>query len=328
MRLADLWFLVILAFIPLYLWLTIFHRRREASIRYSDLGNVRKVKGTRSVRYRRVLIFLRGLALSLMVVALARPQAGRKSEEILTKGIDIVLTLDVSTSMRAEDFKPNNRLWVAKEVAKDFIRGRRNDRIGLVIFAGKSFTQCPLTLDYGVLLDFLDRVEIGMVEDGTAIGMGLATAINRLRESQAKSKVVILLTDGRNNRGEIDPVTAAKAAQPLGIKIYTIGAGKRGSAPYPIEDPIFGKRYVRLPVEIDEKTLEEVARTTGGRYFRATDAQKLSAIYEEISQMEKTKIKTREYMEYSERFGRFLFPALLFLMIEIVLANTRFRKIP
>jgi len=328
MRLADLWFLVILAFIPLYLWLTIFHRRKEASIRYSDLGNVRKVKGTRSVRYRRVLIFLRGLALSLMVVALARPQAGRKSEEILTKGIDIVLTLDVSTSMRAEDFKPNNRLWVAKEVAKDFIRGRRNDRIGLVIFAGKSFTQCPLTLDYGVLLDFLDRVEIGMVEDGTAIGMGLATAINRLRESQAKSKVVILLTDGRNNRGEIDPVTAAKAAQPLGIKIYTIGAGKRGSAPYPIEDPIFGKRYVRLPVEIDEKTLEEVARTTGGRYFRATDAQKLSAIYEEISQMEKTKIKTREYMEYSERFGRFLFPALLFLMIEIVLANTRFRKIP
>lgn len=328
MRLADLWFLLLLAFIPLYLWLTIFHRRKEASIRYSDLGNVRKVKGTRSVRYRRVLIFLRGLALSLMVVALARPQAGRKSEEILTKGIDIVLTLDVSTSMRAEDFKPNNRLWVAKEVAKDFIRGRRNDRIGLVIFAGKSFTQCPLTLDYGVLLDFLDRVEIGMVEDGTAIGMGLATAINRLRESQAKSKVVILLTDGRNNRGEIDPVTAAKAAQPLGIKIYTIGAGKRGSAPYPIEDPIFGKRYVRLPVEIDEKTLEEVARTTGGRYFRATDAQKLSAIYEEISQMEKTKIKTREYMEYSERFGRFLFPALLFLMIEIVLANTRFRKIP
>jgi len=328
MRLADLWFLLLLAFIPLYLWLTIFHRRKEASIRYSDLGNVRKVKGTRSVRYRRVLIFLRGLALSLMVVALARPQAGRKSEEILTKGIDIVLTLDVSTSMRAEDFKPNNRLWVAKEVAKDFIRGRRNDRIGLVIFAGKSFTQCPLTLDYGVLLDFLDRVEIGMVEDGTAIGMGLATAINRLRESQAKSKVVILLTDGRNNRGEIDPLTAAKAAQPLGIKIYTIGAGKRGSAPYPIEDPIFGKRYVRLPVEIDEKTLEEVARTTGGRYFRATDAQKLSAIYEEISQMEKTKIKTREYMEYSERFGRFLFPALLFLMIEIVLANTRFRKIP
>jgi len=328
MRLADLWFLLLLAFIPLYLWLTIFHRRKEASIRYSDLGNVRKVKGTRSIRYRRVLIFLRGLALSLMVVALARPQAGRKSEEILTKGIDIVLTLDVSTSMRAEDFKPNNRLWVAKEVAKDFIRGRRNDRIGLVIFAGKSFTQCPLTLDYGVLLDFLDRVEIGMVEDGTAIGMGLATAINRLRESQAKSKVVILLTDGRNNRGEIDPVTAAKAAQPLGIKIYTIGAGKRGSAPYPIEDPIFGKRYVRLPVEIDEKTLEEVARTTGGRYFRATDAQKLSAIYEEISQMEKTKIKTREYMEYSERFGRFLFPALLFLMIEIVLANTRFRKIP
>lgn len=328
MRLADLWFLLLLAFIPLYLCLTIFHRRKEASIRYSDLGNIRKVKGTRSVRYRRVLIFLRGLALSLMVVALARPQAGRKSEEILTKGIDIVLTLDVSTSMRAEDFKPNNRLWVAKEVAKDFIRGRRNDRIGLVIFAGKSFTQCPLTLDYGVLLDFLDRVEIGMVEDGTAIGMGLATAINRLRESQAKSKVVILLTDGRNNRGEIDPVTAAKAARPLGIKIYTIGAGKRGSAPYLVDDPIFGRRYVRLPVEIDEKTLEEVARTTGGRYFRATDAQKLSAIYKEISQMEKTKIKTREYMEYSERFGRFLFPALLFLMIEIVLANTRFRKIP
>jgi len=197
-----------------------------------------------------------------------------------------------------------------------------------VIFAGKSFTQCPLTLDYGVLLSFLDQVKIGMVEDGTAIGMGLATAINRLRDSQAKSKLIILLTDGRNNRGEIDPVTAAKAAQALGIKIYTIGAGKRGSALYPIEDPIFGKRYVRLPVDIDEETLRKVATTTGGKYFRATDAQKLSAIYKEISRMEKTKIKVREYMEYSERFGRFLFPAFLFLMIEIGLANTRFRKIP
>ena len=328
MRLADLGYLLLLVFIPLFVWWTAFHRRKAGSIRYSDLGSIKRVKGKRAVRYRKILIFLRGLALSLMVVALARPQAGRKGEEILTGGIDIVLAIDVSSSMRAEDFKPNNRLWVAKEVAKDFIRGRKNDRIGLVIFAGKGFTQCPLTLDYGVLLEFVDKLEIGMIEDGTAIGMGLATAINRLRESQAKSKVVILLTDGRNNRGEIDPLTAAKAAQPLGIKIYTVGAGKRGSAPYPIEDPFFGKRYVKLPVEIDEETLGEVARTTGGRYFRATDAQKLSEIYKEISQMETTKIKTREYMEYSERFGRFLFPAFLFLMIEIVLSNTRFRKIP
>jgi len=328
MRLADLWFLLLLAFIPPYLWWTVFHRRREGSIRFSDLGSIKRVEGARSVKYRKALYFLRGLALSLMVVALARPQAGRKGEEILTKGIDIILAIDVSTSMKAEDFKPNNRLWVAREVAKDFIRGRKNDRIGLVVFAGKSFTQCPLTLDYGVLLNFLDQVKIGMVEDGTAIGMGLATAINRLRDSKAKSKVIILLTDGRNNRGEIDPLTAAKAAQALGIKVYTIGAGRRGSALYPIEDPLFGKRYVRLPVDIDEKTLTEVATTTGGRYFRATDAQKLAEIYKEISRMEKTKIKVREYMEYSERFGRLLLPALLLLMVEIGLANTRFRKIP
>jgi Ca-activated chloride channel family protein len=259
---------------------------------------------------------------------MARPQSGEKGEEILTEGVDIILAIDVSSSMKAEDFKPKNRLHVAKQVVADFIRGRKNDRLGMVVFAAKSFTQCPLTLDYGILLSFLDQIDIGMIEDGTAIGMALATCVNRLRDSDAKSKVVILLTDGINNRGEIDPITAAKTAKAMGVKIYTIGAGKRGSALYPVDDPIFGRRYVRMPVEIDEETLQEIARLTGGRYYRATDGEALANIYREIGEMEKTEIKTKEYIRYTELFWYFLLPAMVLLGAEIVLANTRFRKIP
>jgi len=329
MRFANTYFLILLLVIPVILYRYFNGRRvKVGSIRFSDLGTVKKIRRSLSLRLRHSLIVLRVLAVALLILAMARPQAGKKGEEILTEGVDIILALDVSSSMKAEDFKPRNRLHVAKQVVADFIKGRKNDRLGMVVFAAKSFTQCPLTLDYGILLNFLDQIDIGMIEDGTAIGMALATCVNRLRDSDAKSKIVILLTDGINNRGEIDPITAAKAAKAVGVKIYTIGAGKRGSALYPVDDPIFGKRYVRMPVEIDEKTLREIARSTEGRYYRATDGEALAKIYEEIGEMEKTEIKSREYIRYTELFWYFLLPAMIFLGGEVVLANTRFRKIP
>jgi Ca-activated chloride channel family protein len=329
MRLAHPYYLLLLLIIPGLIWWSLKgQKRRRGSLIYSDLGLVHRAPTSRSPALYRLPLALRVLAIFLFVLALARPQAGRHGQEILTEGIDILLCLDVSGSMKAEDFKPKNRLHVAKEAAAQFISGRANDRMGMVVFAGKSFTQCPLTLDQGILLDFLDRIQIGMIEDGTAIGMALGTGINRLRDSTAKSKVIILLTDGINNRGEIDPITAARMAAALDIKIYTIGAGTRGQAPYPVEDPIFGRRYVQMPVEIDEETLMEIAGITGGKYFRATDGQKLSQIYAQIDQMEKTLVKTKEYVEYSERFHLALMPAFLLLMAEVVLAHTRFRKIP
>lgn len=329
MRFANTYFFILLLVIPLIIYRYFYVKRvKVGSIRFSDLGTVKRLRRSFSLRLRHSLIFLRVLVIALLVLAMARPQAGEKDEEILTEGVDIILAIDVSSSMKAEDFKPKNRLHVAKQVVAEFIRGRKNDRLGMVVFAAKSFTQCPLTLDYGIILNFLDQVEIGIIEDGTAIGMAIATCINRLRDSDAKSKVVILLTDGINNRGEIDPITAAKTAQAMDVKIYTIGAGKRGSALYPVDDPIFGRRYVRMPVEIDEETLQEIARLTDAKYYRATDGQALAQIYKEIGEMEKTEIKTKEYVRYTELFWFFLLPAIALLGCEIVLANTRFRKIP
>ncbi|HEX9933574.1 MAG TPA: VWA domain-containing protein, partial [bacterium] len=250
-----------------------------------------------------------------------------KGEEVLTEGVDIVLAMDLSTTMLAEDIRPN-RVEAIRAVAKQFIQGRKNDRIGLVVFAGEAYTQCPLTLDYGILLGFMDQIHVGMIEDGTAIGMGLATAVNRLRSSEAKSKVIVLLTDGQNNRGEIDPITAAQAAQAFGIRVYAVGAGTRGTALYPVEDPYFGRRYVPMPVNIDEDVLKRISDMTGGKYFRATDRRSLEAIYLEIDRMEKTEIKVKEYTRYSELFPFFAGAALVLLLIETGLANTRFRKIP
>ena len=247
---------------------------------------------------------------------------------MITEGVDIVLALDISSSMLAEDFKPNNRLEAAKLVAKDFIKGRTNDRIGIVVFAAKSFTQCPLTLDYGILLNFIDEVESGMIEDGTAIGMAIANAANRLRDSKAKSKIVILLTDGQNNKGQLDPITAAKVAQAFDIRIYTVGVGKRGTALYPVDDPIFGKRYVQMPVQIDEKTLKEIAKITKGSYYRATDKESLDKIFQEIDQLEKTKIEIKQFARFKELFSTYLFMALGLIVVEVVLTNTKFRKIP
>ena len=264
---------------------------------------------------------------AVIIVALARPQFGFTKEEIRTEGIDIVLVLDTSGSMKAVDFKPKNRLYVAKKVAKEFIQGRKNDRIGLVVFAAKAFTQCPLTLEYGVLLGLLEKVDFGVIEDGTAIGMAIGAAVNRLRESEAESKVIVLLTDGRNNRGEIDPLTAAGLAKAMDVKIYTIGAGKKGQAYYPVQDRVFGTRFVKMAVDIDDETLRKVAQATGGEYFRATDAQKLEEIYSEISRMEKAIIETKVYRQYSEKFVPFLAGGLILIVLGTLLGSTRFRQL-
>jgi len=267
------------------------------------------------------------LAILLVTVALARPQRGLRENELSGRGVDIVLALDVSTSMRAEDFQPN-RLAVAKTVAGTFLEGRPHDRLGLVIFAGTAVTQCPLTLNHSVLVDLLQRVDFGMVEDGTAIGQGLATALNRLRQSRAKSKVVILLTDGDNNRGAIDPLTAADLARALGVRVYTIGVGTSGIAPIPIDDPAFGRRYVMQPVVIDEATLKGIAEKTGGHYFRARDNQALAAIYRQIDQMEKSNLTSAAYSEWRDRGPELIFLAVLLLAIGFALSLSVWARIP
>ena len=322
---ALLWLL--LAVPALGWWYFRRRARRGGSLVYSDLAAVRRADARRGGRWRHVLPVLRLLALVALVVAFARPRAGVTTEDILTEGIDIVLVLDISSSMLAEDLEPN-RIDAAKQVAADFVSGRRNDRIGLVVFAGQAFTQVPLTLDYGVVRDLMDELDVGMVEDGTAVGMGLATAVKRLNESVAESKVVVLLTDGRNNRGEIDPLTAAQMAQALGVRVYTIGAGSRGTARVPVDDPLLGRRYATVRVDVDEETLAEVAATTGGRYFRATDAESLASIYREIDELETTEIEVRNFTRYTELFHVPLAAGLLLLLVEAGLANTVLRKLP
>ena len=329
MRFANIFVLLGLLGIPLIirrLWGR--GRKKSGSLRFSNVAQLKNAIPAGWTRYYGLLHVLRVVALILLVLVLARPQSDRGNESITTEGIDIVLTLDVSGSMQAEDFQPN-RLEAAKKVAADFIRGRKNDRIGLVIFAGHSVTQAPLTLDYEVLLALLDKVHIGILqEDGTAIGMAIANSVNRLRQSEAKSKVIILLTDGVNNRGEIDPLTAANLAQALQLRIYTIGAGSKGRAFVTVDDQFFGKRRVSIQADLDEETLQKVAESTDGQYFRATDEESLANIYDEIEQLEKTKIDVKQYTEYVELFPYLLYAAFGLLCLEIVLANTRLRKVP
>jgi len=325
---ADPAFLWLLLAVPALAWWYFARRTRKGgSLVYSDLAAVRRADVRRGGRWRHVLPVLRLLAVAALVVAFARPRAGVTSENVLTEGIDIVLVLDISSSMLAEDLEPN-RIDAAKQVAADFVAGRRNDRIGLVVFAGQAFTQVPLTLDYGVVGELMDELDVGMVEDGTAVGMGLATAIKRLNESVAESKVVVLLTDGRNNRGEIDPLTAAQMAQALGVRVYTIGAGSRGTARVPVDDPLLGRRYATVRVDVDEETLAEVASTTGGQYFRATDTESLANIYQEIDELETTEIEVQNFTRYTELFHFPLAAGLLLLLIEAALANTLLRKLP
>lgn len=313
-------------------WMIYYHRRyrrfKSATIKYSDLKIVRRAGRSTRQRYRFLLTAFRMLAVLLFVVALARPRSGTEYTEVTSEGIDIMLAIDVSSSMQAEDFKPHNRLYVAKEEIKKFVERRINDRIGLVVFARYSFTQCPLTTDYGVLLNFIDQVDFGLVEDGTAIGMAIINGVNRLRESDSKSRIMVLLTDGDNNAGEIDPLTAAALAQAMDIKIYTIAAGKPGNAMYPVQDPLFGKRYVYQPTRIDEETLKKIAAKTNGKYFRARSGKELEAIYTEIDALEKTEVKIASHIQYTELFHYFTYAGLLLLVLEMFLAQTFFRKLP
>jgi len=303
-------------------------RLRSATLKFSDVRIVKRAARSHRQRYRFVLPALRMLAVAVLVVAFARPRSGTEVTDIDSEGIDIMMVLDISSSMLAEDFKPVNRVTVAKEELKKFVSRRPNDRIGLVIFSRYAFTQCPLTVDHGVLLNFVDQVNVGDVEDGTAIGMAIATGVNRLRESDSKSKIMVLLTDGDNNAGEIDPLTAANLAAAMGVKIYTIGAGKPGNAMFPYQDPIFGKRYIYQPVRIDEATLRQIAEKTGGRYFRAKSGEELDQIYSMIDALEKTKINISAHIQYHELFPYFTYVGLLLLALELVLANTWFRKLP
>ena len=326
MRLSHPGFLFLLLSLLVLIW----HLRRRISggVRFSDLLVIQEMPSSFWVRCLPLLNLSRFLVIVLIIFALSRPQLSQSRERITSEGIDILLILDTSGSMRAEDFKPANRLQAAKKVIYDFLSHRKNDRIGLIVFAGESFTLCPLTLDYHALADLLRDVEIGGIKDGTALGDALANAANRFHHSRAKSKVAILLTDGENNAGNIDPITAAQIAKTLGIKVYTIGMGKEEGARIPYEDPIFGKQHRNVRVYVDEETLKQIAAITEGRYFRATNAQKLSEIYKEINQLETTKIEVTEYIRYKELAAYLLLPATLLLALEIVFANTRLRKIP
>jgi len=273
-----------------------------------------------AVRMRHSGIILRSLSLIALIVALARPQSALSWQNSTTEGIDIMIASDISGSMLAEDFKPN-RLEAGKNIAIDFIKDRPDDRIGLVIFSGESFTQCPLTIDHDVLINLFSAIKNGMVEDGTAIGMCLATAVNRLKDSEVKSKVVILLTDGSNNAGSIPPVTAAEIAKQFNVRVYTVGIGKKGFAPYPVQTPM-GIQYQNLPVDVDEATLTKIANITGGKYFRATDNEKLKSIYEQIDRLEKAKIDVTQYHKKTESFLPLAIIALLLLVVEFALKNT------
>jgi Ca-activated chloride channel family protein len=264
---------------------------------------------------------------ALIIVVLARPQSSNQWEQVSTEGIDIVLCMDVSGSMRAMDFRPN-RLEASKNVGIEFVNAREDDRFGLVVFAGESFTQCPMTTDRAVVVNFLKEIDFGVIEDGTAIGMGLATAVNRIKESKAKSKVIILLTDGVNNRGDVGPVTAAEIASGMGIRVYTIGVGSKGNAPIPVQD-MFGRTVTRdMQVEIDEDVLKKIAATTGGTYFRATDNNKLREIYQEIDQLEKTRLDVKQFSKKKEEYFPFLLAAMIILLFEVLLRYTIFRTIP
>lgn len=335
MQLASASFLILLIVVPLLIiagrWLR--RERIVAVVRFSDFrhgftASIQHMRQTLFVKALLILRVMRFVVLALLIFTLARPQLSQSRVHKSAEGIDILLVLDISESMRAEDFEGANRIQTAKSVVNDFLMHRENDRIGLVVFSGESFTLCPLTLDYPVLVELLRDVEIGQLQDGTAIGDALATAIYRLRTSASKTKIVILLTDGENNAGTIDPGTAASLAQSFGIKVYTIGMGREGGARIPYADTTFGKRYREVLTYLDEDTLRQIANGTGGRYFRATDTQSLKRIYTEIDRFEKTKFETVSSIVYKELVVYLLIPAVLLLGIEILLGNTVLRKIP
>jgi Ca-activated chloride channel family protein len=321
------WILYFLLLLPLIFY--IYWGRKDKTsptITFSSLQMFGEVPKSLREKLAHLPAVLRILALAFLMVAFARPQTFSSGENIYTEGIDIAMVLDISGSMLAEDFKPN-RLDAAKKVIDDFIKGRTTDKIGLVIFSGESFTQCPLTIDYSVLRNLLKDIHSGMIQDGTAIGNAIANGVNRLKDSKAKSKVMILLTDGVSNAGEIDPVTSAQIAQQFGIRIYTVGVGTMGEAPYPFQTP-FGKRYQMVPVEIDETLLKQISNITGGKYFRATNNRKLVEIYEEIDRLEKTRVEVTSYRHAKELYFNWAFAGFLLLLFEFGLSRTYLRRLP
>ena len=306
-------------------WYLLRQKKQEASVRFSDTEGFQSLPKSWKVYGRHLLFVLEMASLALLLVAMARPQSTSKSQKSNIEGIDIILAQDISGSMLARDFKPD-RLEASKKVAAEFVEGRPGDRMGLVVFSGESFTQVPLTTDHGVMLNMLSELKSGMIEDGTAIGDGLATAINRLKDSEAVSKVIILLTDGMNNAGSVDPYTAADMAKLFGVRVYTIGVGTYGTAPFPVQT-IFGTQYQQMKVEIDEKLLQTIANKSGGKYYRATSNQKLDEIYQEIDKLERSKIEVMEFKRLHEEFYPLVAWALALLLLEFLLRRTVFRTI-
>ncbi len=317
---------LLLVLVPMVIWYILKQRTSQASLQISTIEGFEKNPKTYKHYLRPILFAFRIIGLAFLILAFARPQSTDKWQNVITEGIDIILAVDISSSMLARDFKPN-RLEASKNVAVEFISGRPNDRIGLVVFSGESFTQCPLTTDHAVLINLFRDIESGMIEDGTAIGMGLATSINRLKDSKAISKVAILLTDGVNNMGDIAPLTAAEIAKTFGVRVYTVGVGTKGMAPYPVQT-LYGIQYQNMPVQIDEEMLKEIAQMTNGRYFRATNNKKLIEIYKEIDQLEKSKIDVKEYSKKQEEYFPFVLLAGILILSELLIRNTILRNIP
>jgi len=328
-RFEDPWLLLFLLMVP---FLAIRGKGKlQATISYSSIDTLQAIRSARVEMLSILPLALRMIGISLLVLALARPQEGHKSTEILSVGVDIMLALDTSGSMQALDFikdeKRDTRLAMVKDVVSQFIENRPNDRMGMVVFGSEAYTQCPLTLDQGILQSFLSKLNIGMAGDSTAIGSAIGIAVKRLKDLESKSKVIILLTDGRNNAGNLPPLQAAQTAKAFGIKIHTIAVGTHGKAPF-LVNSIFGQRYVYQQVDIDENTLKKISDLTGGQYFRATDLESLKAIYKQIDEMEKSEVKVIDHSEYTELFHYFLIPGLLLLLLEIGLSNTVLRRIP
>jgi Ca-activated chloride channel family protein len=330
---SPVFFLFFIVWIPM-VWIYLRRERKfRPAVRFSDLSVIKTMPVSFFVRARHILLVLRLIGTGLLIIALARPQKGRTDEEVTTEGVDIMLVLDISESMRALDFKPENRLAVAKQTIREFIQKRQHDRIGMVVFGARSFTKCPLTLDYNVLDQFVNDITFTDFSFQTAIGTGLATAANRLKDSPAKSKIIILLTDGANNAGDIPPLSAAKAANELGLKIYTIGVGKEGQVPIPVQgqNPFTGEVFQQIQMmqsDLDEKTLKEIADISGGKFFRAQNTESLKEIYDQIDKLEKTEIKTTIFTSFEERFYPWLWVGFLILMLELILQHSRFRRIP
>ncbi len=319
-----LWLLLLIPAIVYWYWKK--QNKISPDFNFSSLQIFSRAPKTLKEKLANIPAWLRIISIAFFIIAAARPQSFSSGENIYTEGIDIAMVLDISGSMLAEDFKPN-RVEAAKKVIDDFIAGRTNDKIGLVIFSGESFTQCPLTIDYSVLRNLLKEIHTGMIQDGTAIGNAIANGVNRLKDSKAKSKVMILLTDGVNNAGEIDPLTAAQIAQKFGIRIYSVGVGTIGEAPYPFQTP-FGIRYQMVPVEIDENIMKQISGITGGKYFRATDNRKLVQIYDEIDRLEKTRVEVTSYRNAKELFYSWAFVGLFLLIADLGLSRTYLRRLP